>query len=292
MALISCPECGKQISDRATACPDCGCPINATPAVPAPVAAPTESNAEKAAKLLELAHRAKAGGDTKTAKHYYEQIRLLAPDNWEAIFYTVYYEALECKIMNIASAARSVANCLYGTFRAIADLKNDLAITKAIDEVVSASLKAANMFLISASSHHKQFSNTHNAGTEYNNRLTGIEQIYVEIESGLKRVFPDRKKLSAQYQKVLLDFTKGDWQAERLKKEIGRVDPTAEKRFALQKKISSLEYRLQHLCITQTFDPGPGAVMLFLIGSSLLIVFVTTLGSSVLGSLFRNGSYI
>ena len=27
MALISCSECGKEISDRATACPHCGCPL-------------------------------------------------------------------------------------------------------------------------------------------------------------------------------------------------------------------------------------------------------------------------
>lgn len=27
MALIKCPECGKEISDRASTCPNCGCPI-------------------------------------------------------------------------------------------------------------------------------------------------------------------------------------------------------------------------------------------------------------------------
>jgi TM2 domain-containing membrane protein YozV len=27
MALINCPECNKQISDKATACPSCGCPL-------------------------------------------------------------------------------------------------------------------------------------------------------------------------------------------------------------------------------------------------------------------------
>ena len=27
MALIKCPECGKEISDRAKACPSCGFPI-------------------------------------------------------------------------------------------------------------------------------------------------------------------------------------------------------------------------------------------------------------------------
>ena len=29
MALIKCPECGKEISDKATACPNCGAPVQA-----------------------------------------------------------------------------------------------------------------------------------------------------------------------------------------------------------------------------------------------------------------------
>lgn len=29
MSLIKCPECGKQVSDQANACPDCGYPIKA-----------------------------------------------------------------------------------------------------------------------------------------------------------------------------------------------------------------------------------------------------------------------
>ncbi len=28
MALIKCPECGKEISDKASACPNCGCPVD------------------------------------------------------------------------------------------------------------------------------------------------------------------------------------------------------------------------------------------------------------------------
>ena len=30
MALISCPECKTQVSDRAVSCPSCGCPISST----------------------------------------------------------------------------------------------------------------------------------------------------------------------------------------------------------------------------------------------------------------------
>ena len=28
MSLIKCPECKKEISDKAKSCPNCGCPIN------------------------------------------------------------------------------------------------------------------------------------------------------------------------------------------------------------------------------------------------------------------------
>ncbi len=28
MALITCPECGREVSDKATSCPNCGSPIN------------------------------------------------------------------------------------------------------------------------------------------------------------------------------------------------------------------------------------------------------------------------
>lgn len=31
MALIRCPECGKQISSQAVSCPQCGCPITSRP---------------------------------------------------------------------------------------------------------------------------------------------------------------------------------------------------------------------------------------------------------------------
>ena len=35
MALISCSECGKQVSDKAKACPNCGAPISQSSAEPA-----------------------------------------------------------------------------------------------------------------------------------------------------------------------------------------------------------------------------------------------------------------
>lgn len=30
MVLITCPECSREVSDRATSCPQCGCPITSS----------------------------------------------------------------------------------------------------------------------------------------------------------------------------------------------------------------------------------------------------------------------
>lgn len=45
MALITCPECGKQISDKAPACIHCGYPLQEQP----PVTTATVSNSKKVA---------------------------------------------------------------------------------------------------------------------------------------------------------------------------------------------------------------------------------------------------
>ncbi len=38
MALITCPECGKEVSDRAASCPHCGCPLETASAGAVPAA--------------------------------------------------------------------------------------------------------------------------------------------------------------------------------------------------------------------------------------------------------------
>lgn len=46
MALIKCPECGREISDKATACPGCGYPMT-------PAAAPEDERARLLAEARE-----------------------------------------------------------------------------------------------------------------------------------------------------------------------------------------------------------------------------------------------
>ena len=233
MAIISCPECGKQISDRAISCPDCGCPINE-----GSVAANQIDVSKEVEQLLVLARRSRESSDSTNAKKYYDQILLKAPGNWEAIFYSVYYEAMSCKIMNISSAANSVANSIYSTFAAIGDLTDEDEKTKAIDDVIYSALAIGVMFVSSAVSHYNQFSTTNNAFGECSNRVVAVSSIYDEIEEGLKKVFPDRKERIAKHQKVYVSFLTGNAKwfnreyatrvLNRLGEEIKTVDSTFE----------------------------------------------------------------
>lgn len=43
MALITCPECGKEISDKATTCPNCGMPLVAETSEEAPTTVSKEN---------------------------------------------------------------------------------------------------------------------------------------------------------------------------------------------------------------------------------------------------------
>ena len=255
MAMISCPECGKQISDRAVSCPACGCPISSAPAAPA-----RQNTADEAAKLLVLARRAREGSDSKNAARYYNQILDKDPGNWEAIFYTVYFEAFECKIMNIASAANSVANCIFSTFSAISDLKSEEEQAKALSDITSSAVAIASMFVNGAVNHYNQFSTASNAFSECADRVSAAGNIYREIESGYKTVFPEKPDRLAAFQLLYIQFLNNNsrWfeptyrsnTLDRLDKEIAAVNPVYGERRGLEKQIDALNTQIARI-VTQ-----------------------------------------
>ena len=157
-------------------------------------------------KLIILAHRSREASDSKNAKKYYDQILIKDPGNWEAIFFSVYFEALECKIIEICSAANSVANSIYSSFSAIADLQDESEKDAALDTVISFAINISTILVSGAVSHYNQFSTTNNAFGECSNRVVCAGNIYAEIEVSLKKVFPNKKESIANHQKVYATF--------------------------------------------------------------------------------------
>ena len=261
MAIISCPECGKQVSDRAVSCPECGCPISAAPA------APVQTNpAEELGKLLLLARRAREGADSKNAMKYYGQILDKDPGNWEAIFYSVYYEASECKIMHISSAANSVANCIYSTFSAINDLPSEEEKVDALDQVIASATSISLMFISAAISHYNKFSTTDNAFSECSGRVVAAGNIYSEIEDGYKKVFPQMKERLAAFQLEYVTFLQNHTRwfnssyvnsvCGRLDREVAIVHPEHTRRRELEQQISSLNGQILGLKTERTAPAG------------------------------------
>lgn len=233
MAIISCPECGKQISDCAISCPYCGYPINTEQIA----ASQTNVNTE-VEKLATLARRAREASDSKNAKKYYDQILIKDPGNWEAIFFSVYFEEYECKIREIASSSISVANCIHTTFIAIADLHNPEKEDEALITVIKSSDDISRMFAATTTLHYAEFSTVNGVHAECSSRIVKIGHIYSEIEKDLKNLFPDKKNILSDMQKSYVYYLSvyNRWYNKeyllslinRLDSEIKTVDPNYE----------------------------------------------------------------
>lgn len=112
MALINCPECGRQVSDKAPACPDCGYPINA-------VSQPNgikEDNNQKIANLYERARKSLEVDDLEHAAEYYKQILDEIPTDWEAYFYSYLGEFPTFTNAQAGSVADKLGNTIPPSF--------------------------------------------------------------------------------------------------------------------------------------------------------------------------------
>lgn len=81
MALINCPECGKQISDLAVSCPNCAYPINPQGGVQE-----KKVDTKEIEKFLELALKGIQGQNSNLVERYCQNVLEIDPKNaraWE-----------------------------------------------------------------------------------------------------------------------------------------------------------------------------------------------------------------
>ena len=129
MKKIACELCGSNEfvkEDGMFVCQSCGTKYTVEEAKKLMIEGTVEvtgtvkvDNQAKVSNLLILARRAKEANDSKTAAQYYQQLLLEDPDNWEAAFYTIFYDAHNNKIAQIGAAANRVSNSLTSVFNQI-----------------------------------------------------------------------------------------------------------------------------------------------------------------------------
>lgn len=157
MAAIVCELCGSndiQKQDGVYVCQHCGTKYTVEEAKKL-LGTVRIDRTEKVDSLFTLARRAKANSNAEDAEKYYDLIRQELPQNWEANFYAVYFKATNCKIADIASAAKSVSNCIHSTFILIQDSSlDDNDRISAVSDVCAYSYVISDMLYSAADSYY------------------------------------------------------------------------------------------------------------------------------------------
>ena len=94
-------------------------------------------NSKELENLRVLARRARDSKNAKEAEKYYSQILTIVPNDWEAVFYTLYYQSLNIKIGEIGRAATTLKSSLVSLFKSVALIDNEHEKKLALLEVVS-----------------------------------------------------------------------------------------------------------------------------------------------------------
>ena len=156
MKQLTCDMCGSTDlikQDGVFVCQSCGCKYSIEEAKKMMVEGTVDvsgstvkiDTSDELTNLYQLARRARSENNSETAAKYYDMILQKAPNSWEAAFYSTYYQAANCKIAGITSAANSITNCLPNVFAMIETeyVDNNMRIL-AYKEV------AENIFIISS----------------------------------------------------------------------------------------------------------------------------------------------
>ncbi len=111
-----CPNCGASIqldNERSEGfCSYCGSKIKVEEAQKLMIQGTVKvDTSDELANLYQIARRAKDADNSENAHKYYDMILVKDPNSWEATFYVTYYQAMQCKIAGIWSAANSLLNC-------------------------------------------------------------------------------------------------------------------------------------------------------------------------------------
>lgn len=105
-------------------------------------------------KLYQVARRARDDNNSENAQKYYDMILIKDPSSWEANFYTVYYQSMNCKIAQIQSAAIRLSNCEGTILKLVKDNITDPAEQNAVVREIFSRLQDISYMLYNAAANH------------------------------------------------------------------------------------------------------------------------------------------
>lgn len=161
---------------------------------------------EETEKLLVLARRAREMDNSENAEKYYDMVLRENPNNWEAAYFQVYYQAMQCNIDGIPTAAAAVTNNIEVVFGLIDTIDEYNERYDALDMVIQYSWTIASMLSTAAINHYNNYSNVNGALGQCSGRVVAAYQILKALENSMKDYFPTETERITIIQKAENNF--------------------------------------------------------------------------------------
>lgn len=239
MTKIVCELCGSNDvvkQDGVYVCQHCGTKYTAEEAKKLIGTVKVDKQEEKD-NLLILARRAREQGNSENAAKYYELMLQHEPNNWEAAFFSVYYQCQSTNLYGLSSAIDNLATCAASTIDLLSKT-NDPNKTNNVATIIEYSSEFAFNATYFAKKHYIKFKEVADSRKEYINRATSAHAILTYIEVTLKKIMPEEKGnikaiqlQSVKWFNTFPDVFKYEYmknELERLNTEIKQQDPSYE----------------------------------------------------------------
>ena len=159
---------------------------------------------DKLNNLYLLARRAKDDNNTEDAAKYYNEIRLYAPNDWEAAFYSVYYTAMSCTIGEIESAAYLIANSIPSVISLIRDHVESQKQNKIYIEIATEAQHVAKLLFNAATETYRGYlldqTSSGDDERDCSDRTKAAITIYITLGEELKECLDDLDFIKAMYE--------------------------------------------------------------------------------------------
>lgn len=162
MSIVSvkCPICEAKIQlddERPEGfCSYCGSKVKIEKAQEAKILGTVKvDSSDELKNLYQIARRAKDSENSENAQKYYDMILIKDPISWEATFYVTYYQAMQCKIAEIWSAANSVMNCEPAVLELVKEYVSEEEQNDVVTELYTRLSSISLMFFTAAKNHYE-----------------------------------------------------------------------------------------------------------------------------------------
>lgn len=131
-------------------------------------------NSQRLDNLIQLAQRAKSEGNSKDAQKYYDMILLEDTENWEAVFYHVYFQSTECKIGEIATAAIEAGRAAKSALIILSKGEDKEYIECATVEIETALANLSTSLINASINQYAKYREVRGSDSEYIDRVTAV----------------------------------------------------------------------------------------------------------------------